>query len=72
MVKYDSCGEYSFGNARFMAFADAVAATGRPMVISTEPYVCNRSPVSTLMLILSCVAAVAMMIASVCGSDVAL
>ncbi len=37
MVKYDSCGEYSLGLARFIAFADAVAASGRLMVISTEP-----------------------------------
>lgn len=38
-VKYDLCGEYSYGNqARYMAFADALNATGVPVVLSTEPY----------------------------------
>ena len=44
LVKYDSCGEYSYGNARFHAFADAVAATGKLMVISTEPFIINPNP----------------------------
>ena len=38
LVKYDNCGEYSLGLPRFTAFADAVAATGQKMVISTEPF----------------------------------
>lgn len=38
-VKYDLCGEYAYGNqARYMAFADALNATGVPLVLSTEPY----------------------------------
>jgi len=44
LVKYDSCGEYSYGNARFHAFADAVAATGKEMIISTEPFIINPNP----------------------------
>lgn len=44
MVKYDNCGEYSLGIARFNAFADAVAATGRPMLISTEPFLLTPNP----------------------------
>jgi alpha-galactosidase len=36
--KYDNCGEYGLGNARFNLFADVANATGRPMVISTEPF----------------------------------
>jgi len=43
-VKYDNCGEYSLGLARFTVFADAVAATGRPMVISTEPFTLVPNP----------------------------
>jgi alpha-galactosidase len=38
LIKNDNCGEYSYGNARFHAFADAVAATGKSMIISTEPF----------------------------------
>lgn len=38
LVKNDNCGEYSYGNARFHAFADAVAALGSKMIISTEPF----------------------------------
>jgi alpha-galactosidase len=38
LVKYDNCGEYGLGNARFVAFADAVNATGRQMMILTEPF----------------------------------
>eukprot|EP00729_Bicosta_minor_P019495 gene19495-6283_t len=38
LVKNDNCGEYSYGNTRFHVFADAVAATGKPMIISTEPF----------------------------------
>ena len=38
LVKNDNCGQYSYGNARFHVFADAVAATGKPMIISTEPF----------------------------------
>jgi hypothetical protein len=34
---------YSYGVSRFVAFADAVAATGRPMVISTEPFLLTPS-----------------------------
>ena len=38
-IKLDLCGEYGFGDqARYAAFADAVNATGRAMVLSTEPY----------------------------------
>jgi len=37
-VKYDNCGEYALGNARFVNFADAANATGRSMFISTEPF----------------------------------
>ena len=37
-VKYDNCGQYGLGNARFVNFADAVNATGRDMFISTEPF----------------------------------
>ena len=43
-VKYDSCGEYSLGSRRFDVFADAVAATGRSMVISTEPFALFPNP----------------------------
>merc|ERR1712166_1698774 len=38
LVKNDNCGEYSYGNARFHVFADAVAAAGSKMIISTEPF----------------------------------
>jgi len=38
LVKNDNCGEYSYGNTRFHVFADAVAATGHKMIISTEPF----------------------------------
>ena len=38
-VKLDLCGEYGYGDqSRYTAFADALNATGRPMVLSTEPY----------------------------------
>jgi alpha-galactosidase len=43
-VKYDNCGEYALGLARFVAFADAVAVAGRPMVISTEPFSITPNP----------------------------
>eukprot|EP00729_Bicosta_minor_P005235 gene5235-13696_t len=43
-AKYDDCGEYGLGNARFVNFADAVNATGRPMFISTEPYLIVPNP----------------------------
>ena len=36
--KKDNCGQYGLGDARFGSFADAANATGRPMVISTEPF----------------------------------
>ncbi len=38
---YDNCGEYGLGDARFVAFADAMNRTGKPAVISTE---CVSSP----------------------------
>jgi|EP01043_Picozoa_sp_COSAG02_P055757 alpha-galactosidase len=38
LVKNDNCGEYSYGNARFHVFADAVASLGSKMIISTEPF----------------------------------
>ena len=38
LVKNDNCGEYSYGNARFHVFADAVASMGAQMIISTEPF----------------------------------
>ena len=44
LVKYDNCGEYGLGNARFVSFADAVNATGRPMVILTEPFLIVPNP----------------------------
>ena len=37
-VKNDNCGEYALGIGRFQAFADAANRTGRPFVISTEPF----------------------------------
>lgn len=38
-IKLDLCGEYAFGNqARLAAFVDALNATGRAVVLSTEPY----------------------------------
>ena len=43
-VKYDNCGEYGLGNARFVAFADAANATNRPMFISTEPFLLVPNP----------------------------
>jgi alpha-galactosidase len=43
-VKYDNCGEYGLGNARFVAFADAANATGRSMFISTEPFLLVPNP----------------------------
>ena len=43
-AKYDNCGEYGLGNARFVAFADAANATGRPMFISTEPFLLVPNP----------------------------
>jgi hypothetical protein len=44
LVKNDNCGEYSYGNARFHAFADAVAKTGSKMIISTEPFTLTPNP----------------------------
>lgn len=43
-AKYDDCGEYGLGNARFVNFADAVNATGRQIFISTEPYLIVPNP----------------------------
>ena len=43
-AKYDNCGEYGLGLARFINFADAVNATGRPMVISSEPFSLHPTP----------------------------
>ena len=38
-VKIDLCAEYAYGNqARYTAFADALNATGVPVLLSTEPY----------------------------------
>ena len=38
-IKIDLCAEYAYGNqARYTAFADALNATGVPVVLSTEPY----------------------------------
>lgn len=39
-----NCGEYALGMARFFAFADAVNRTGRPIVISTEPFSITPNP----------------------------
>ncbi len=44
LIKYDNCGEYALGMPRFFAFADAVNRTGRPMVISTEPFSITPNP----------------------------
>ena len=38
------CGEYGLGDARFMAFADAINATGAAIVISTEPFSLQPTP----------------------------
>lgn len=38
LVKNDNCGEYTLGNTRYQVFADAVAAAGGKMIISTEPF----------------------------------
>ena len=43
-AKYDNCGEYALGLARFINFADAANATGRPMVISSEPFSLHPTP----------------------------
>lgn len=43
-VKYDNCGEYALGVARFYAFSDAVNRTGRAMAISTEPFSITPTP----------------------------
>ena len=37
-VQVDNCGSSAMGDARFLAFADAVNRTGRLMVISSEPF----------------------------------
>lgn len=42
--RYDNCGEYGLGDARFVAFADAVNATGAQIVISTEPFSLQPNP----------------------------
>ena len=39
-----NCGEYALGMPRFFAFADAVNRTGRPIVISTEPFSITPNP----------------------------
>lgn len=44
LVKNDNCGEYSYGNAKFHAFADAVRSLGSQMVISTEPFYVTPNP----------------------------
>lgn len=38
LVKYDNCGEYTLGDARYRVFADGVAAAGGNTIISTEPF----------------------------------
>jgi alpha-galactosidase len=43
LIKYDNCGEYSYGNARFRVMADALAAAtaaagSAEIIISTEPF----------------------------------
>ncbi len=43
-AKHDNCGEYGLGDARFVAFADAVNATGAQIVISTEPFSLQPNP----------------------------
>jgi len=43
-VKIDNCGASAFGDARFLAFAEAVNRTGRAMVLSTEPFNILPSP----------------------------
>ena len=37
-IKVDNCAQYAYGNSRFFAMADAANRTGRPLVISTEPF----------------------------------
>ena len=37
-IKVDNCAQYSYGNARYQAMADAINRTGHPLVISTEPF----------------------------------
>jgi hypothetical protein len=44
LVKNDNCGEYSYGNTKFHVFADAVAALGSKMIISTEPFIITPNP----------------------------
>ena len=44
LLRYDDCGEYGLGNARFLNMADAVNATGRDIFISTEPYLIVPNP----------------------------
>ena len=44
LVKNDNCGEYSYGNTKFHVFADAVAALGSTMIISTEPFIITPNP----------------------------
>jgi hypothetical protein len=43
-VQVDNCGSSAMGDARFLAFADAVNRTGRLMVISSEPFNILPSP----------------------------
>ena len=43
-VKIDNCGSSAMGDARFLAFAEAVNRTGREMVLSTEPFNILPSP----------------------------
>ena len=44
LVKFDNCGEYGLGNARFVNFADAINATGVPIVLLTEPFSLQPTP----------------------------
>ena len=44
---------YLLGNTRFHVFADAVAATGKPMIISTEPFSLVPNPGQVFLLLLS-------------------
>jgi Alpha galactosidase A/Alpha galactosidase C-terminal beta sandwich domain len=43
-IKVDNCAQYALGNTRYQAFADAVNRTGRPLVISTEPFSITPTP----------------------------
>lgn len=44
-IKVDNCAQYSYGNSRYVAMKDALNRSGRPIVVSTEPFSLVPTPI---------------------------